>query len=105
MVALESKTWAVVGASRGLGHEFVTQLLTAGHRIVATVRSLPETTASLWPHHDGRCDVYDCDMLSEQSIDVNNQDFCRVLGGQVRLTFIGRPSPLSWLESTIASTL
>lgn len=66
----ELKTWIVVGASRGLGHEFVRQLLERGDNVVATVRkpSLDHAT-SLWPNQD-RCQVYDCDMLSAESIDV-----------------------------------
>lgn len=66
----ESKTWIVVGASRGLGHEFVKQLLSRGDSVIATVRKPSlEKAASLWPGED-RCQIYDCDMLSAESIDV-----------------------------------
>ena len=33
------QTWLIVGASRGIGLEFVTQLLAAGHNVIATARS------------------------------------------------------------------
>ncbi|CZT22372.1 related to protoporphyrinogen oxidase [Ramularia collo-cygni] len=68
MADRQGETWAIIGASRGLGHMFVQQLLDGGHQVLASLRSLPETAASLWPNHDGRCSVYDCDMLSEKSI-------------------------------------
>lgn len=65
-----AKTWAVVGASRGIGKEFVSQLLVRGDHVIATVRKPSlEETRSLWAKHE-RCAVYDCDMLSEPSIDV-----------------------------------
>ncbi|KAK4508607.1 hypothetical protein PRZ48_002346 [Zasmidium cellare] len=67
----ERKTWVVVGASRGLGHEFVKQLLARGDSVVvATVRKPSlETAVSLWPNTEDRCQIYDCDMLSPESID------------------------------------
>lgn len=76
MAETERETWAVVGASRGIGWEFVNQLLDAGHKVAATVRLQPETPASLWPNSDGRCDVYECDMLKEKSIDVQISPGC-----------------------------
>jgi len=33
------QTWLIVGASRGIGLEFVTQLLEQGHSVIATARS------------------------------------------------------------------
>lgn len=65
-----AKTWIVVGASRGIGKEFVSQLLARGDHVIATVRKPSlEDTRSFWAKHE-RCAVYDCDMLSEPSIDV-----------------------------------
>ncbi|KAF2171944.1 hypothetical protein M409DRAFT_18175 [Zasmidium cellare ATCC 36951] len=65
-----SQTRVVVGASRGLGHEFVKQLLARGDSVVATVRKPGlENAASLWPNSEDRCQIYDCDMLSAESID------------------------------------
>lgn len=79
-----SKTWAIVGASRGIGHEFVKQLSARGDNVIATVRqSSLGQAASLWQHED-HCSVYECDMLSETSIDVVLTRKCREL--QVRLT-------------------
>lgn len=66
----ERKTWVVIGASRGLGYEFVKQLLSREDNVVATVRKPSlDKAASLWPGQD-RCQIYDCDMLSAESIDV-----------------------------------
>jgi len=33
------QTWLIVGASRGIGLEFVTQLLSQGHIVIATARA------------------------------------------------------------------
>ena len=40
-------TWLVVGASRGIGLEFVRQLLASGQQVIATVRD-PGKAAELW---------------------------------------------------------
>lgn len=63
------KTWTVIGASRGIGHEFVQQILTGGDRVFATVRN-PSSVESLWPVAAGQCSLYTCDMLSAASIEV-----------------------------------
>ncbi|KAF2262345.1 NAD(P)-binding protein [Lojkania enalia] len=65
-------TWLIVGASRGIGLEFVRQLLARGERIIATVREPWASHASaLWGQagsDHGRCQMYVCDILSEDSI-------------------------------------
>lgn len=66
------KTWLVVGASRGIGHELVYQLLGGGNHVLATIRG--DTTArELWSDIDGiddRCELFRCDMLDDSSIDM-----------------------------------
>ncbi|KAF2749074.1 NAD(P)-binding protein [Sporormia fimetaria CBS 119925] len=68
----ESTTWLIVGASRGIGLEFVKQLMARGERIIATVREQWASHASaLWGeagNDHGRCQMYICDVLSEESI-------------------------------------
>jgi NAD(P)-dependent dehydrogenase (short-subunit alcohol dehydrogenase family) len=67
-------TWLILGASRGIGLEFVKQLLAKNERIIATVREPWAGHASgLWGQagsDHGRCQMYTCDVLSEQSIEV-----------------------------------
>jgi NAD(P)-dependent dehydrogenase (short-subunit alcohol dehydrogenase family) len=70
----DRKTWLIVGASRGIGLEFVRQLLIKGERILATVRQpYAEHASGLWSQaggDHGRCRMFVCDVLSEQSITV-----------------------------------
>ncbi|KAK7553383.1 hypothetical protein IWX49DRAFT_210701 [Phyllosticta citricarpa] len=65
-------TWVVIGASRGIGLEFVRQLLVRGEKIIATVRQpWAEHASALWGHSGndhGRCQMFVCDILSEASI-------------------------------------
>ena len=70
----EQKTWCIIGASRGIGLEFVRQLIAREDRILATVRDVAAVHASaLWSQvggDHGRCQMLICDVLSEQSINV-----------------------------------
>jgi NAD(P)-dependent dehydrogenase (short-subunit alcohol dehydrogenase family) len=43
------QTWLVVGASRGIGLEFVSQLLHRGDTVIATVRAPPPSKTTLPP--------------------------------------------------------
>ena len=65
-------TWLIVGASRGIGLEFVRQLLARHERIIATAREPFAAHASaLWGQagsDHGRCQMYIVDILSEESI-------------------------------------
>lgn len=69
----DQKTWLIVGASRGIGHEFARQALERGDRVFATVRNLTMqhdinswTSATL---DRDLCTPLECDVLSEDSID------------------------------------
>lgn len=68
----ERTTWVIIGASRGIGLEFVRQLLAREERIFATVRDPQAFHASgLWAQagsDHGRCQMLICDVLSEDSI-------------------------------------
>ena len=59
------KTWLVVGASRGIGLEFVRQLHGLGHNVIATQRSNTPALAEMHGVH-----VLECDITSETSIKV-----------------------------------
>jgi hypothetical protein len=77
------KTWCIVGASRGIGLEFVRQLIAREDRILATVRDVAAVHASgLWAQaggDHGRCQMLICDVLSEQSINVSDLAFLSFL--------------------------
>lgn len=60
----QRKTWLIVGASRGIGKEFVEQLLERGDKVYATTRGAVQ-------YHDGRNPVIlKCDVTDEGSIEV-----------------------------------
>lgn len=67
-------TWVIVGASRGIGLEFVRQLLELGNQVIAAVRD-PATASKLWQiaasqSRPGSCLIEQCDVTSEASIEV-----------------------------------
>jgi hypothetical protein len=74
------QTWLIVGASRGIGLEFVTQLLEEGHAVIATTRgSIPSSppdggavAGHLWPLVDTEngknLTILQCDVSDETSI-------------------------------------
>jgi hypothetical protein len=69
-----ANTHVVIGASRGIGLEYVKQLLTRGDQVIAAVRD-PTTANQLWKLTDvfprpGSCLIEQCDMTSEASIKV-----------------------------------
>ncbi|EXJ84773.1 hypothetical protein A1O3_05445 [Capronia epimyces CBS 606.96] len=66
-------TWLVVGASRGIGLEFVRQLLEQGNQVIAAVRS-PEAANQVWQlsaqqTRPAACLIEQCDVTDEASID------------------------------------
>ncbi|KAL3483257.1 NAD(P)-binding protein [Aspergillus germanicus] len=65
------KTWIVVGASRGIGLEFVRQLAGSGERAIAAVRNLSsaEQLFEVVAQHKELITVEECDVASERSIE------------------------------------
>jgi NAD(P)-dependent dehydrogenase (short-subunit alcohol dehydrogenase family) len=68
-------TWVIVGASRGIGLEFVRQLLQNGHHVIAGVRNVSKADQlfELKSHCNTpeRCIIEECDITNEESIQVN----------------------------------
>ena len=64
-------TWIVVGASRGIGLEWVRQLLARGNHVIATVRDVAKAS-QLWAlagaADRGSCQLFECDVNHEASI-------------------------------------
>ena len=61
------KTWVIIGASRGIGHEFGKQLLARGDQVYATVRG---ETAEYFVQSKDLCRVLNCNVTNEASINV-----------------------------------
>lgn len=63
--------WIVVGASRGIGLEWVRQILGRGDQVYATVRD-PAKASQLWALAGAapraKCTLVECDVSSESSI-------------------------------------
>ena len=70
--------WVIVGASRGIGLEFVKQLLARGEHVIATVRNV-EKASHLWALAGsaicGACHLLECDVKSDASINVSLELF------------------------------
>lgn len=70
--------WLVVGASRGIGLEFVRQALQRGDHVLASVRDA-ENASRLWTLANSgasaNCQLFECDVTKETSINV-----CTMLG-------------------------
>jgi NAD(P)-dependent dehydrogenase (short-subunit alcohol dehydrogenase family) len=65
------QTWLIVGASRGIGLEFVNQLLARHDTFVYAVARNPSTSGLLETVRHGkenRCRVLQCDITDEESI-------------------------------------
>lgn len=67
-------TWVIIGASRGIGLEFVRQLLERGDQVIAAVRNV-EAAKRIWPltgneTRPGSCLLDQCDVTDDSSIDV-----------------------------------
>jgi NAD(P)-dependent dehydrogenase (short-subunit alcohol dehydrogenase family) len=65
-----TKTWLIVGASRGIGLEFVRQIAANGHRVIATVRNPNPDIDALSQSAPGQVKVLTCDVSREESINV-----------------------------------
>ncbi|KAL3451202.1 hypothetical protein BJX65DRAFT_304607 [Aspergillus insuetus] len=66
-----SKAWIVVGASRGIGLEFVRQLAGSGERVIAAVRNLAnaEQLFKVAAKYKELITVEECDVASERTIE------------------------------------
>ncbi len=76
-----SKVWYVTGASQGLGLSLVRQLLTAGHRVVATSRYAAGLQKALSDLNPGQLLSLQVDLTSGKSIRQSIEYAVSVFGG------------------------
>lgn len=67
---MEPKTWLIVGASRGIGFEFVQQILGRGDRVIATVRNSGSALEAIVQDVPCGATILTCDVSRQDSIDV-----------------------------------
>lgn len=67
--------WIIVGATKGIGLEFVKQLLERGDHVLATARTVT-TASNLWQlaggTYAGACRILQCDVTKDDSITVGH---------------------------------
>ena len=85
----EMAVWVIVGATQGIGLEFVRQLLKRGDRVLATTRSATKAS-QLWALAGaaslGACRLLECDVTVESSIYVSRRDKgTGVVGGNLTM--------------------
>ncbi|KAL4786818.1 putative short-chain dehydrogenase [Aspergillus varians] len=66
---MAAKTWLIVGASRGIGLEFVQQILARGDRVIATVRGPGSALEAIIEDASDRATILTCDVSDRESID------------------------------------
>lgn len=76
-----TKTYLIVGASQGIGLEFVRQLLARGDQVIAAVRNPFKANdlyqlSSLYGMRPGALVIHQCDVTREDSIDVSVFSYC-----------------------------
>ncbi|RAK89369.1 short-chain dehydrogenase [Aspergillus costaricaensis CBS 115574] len=88
-----TRTWVIVGASRGIGLEFVRQLASSGERVIAAVRSLSsaeqlfELLSQYTRNGAPLITVEECDVTKPDSIDDFSHNVQKaVRDGGLRLT-------------------
>lgn len=64
------KTWLIVGASRGIGLEFVRQIVALGHSVIATVRSQNAALDAIHQKNPDKVQILTCDVSNNESIEV-----------------------------------
>lgn len=75
-------SYAVAGASRGLGLEFVKQLLSKGNTVIALVRT-PSTAHGLHAIHDANLHIVKADIADPASLKTAAEETAKVTGGSL----------------------
>ncbi|KAJ5519894.1 short-chain dehydrogenase [Penicillium fimorum] len=80
------KTWLIVGASRGIGLEFVRQILARGDRAIATVRSCGSALEAIVRDAPGRATILTCDVSHKEGIDIFINQFTQI--GERKIDYV-----------------
>ncbi|KAL5364938.1 putative short-chain dehydrogenase [Aspergillus floccosus] len=82
----ETKTWLIIGASRGIGLEFARQVLAHGHRVIATVRSGSTALDTLIQDAPNSGAVLTCDVSSSEGINNFIDQFAKM--GERKIDYV-----------------
>ncbi|QKX54517.1 uncharacterized protein TRUGW13939_01604 [Talaromyces rugulosus] len=70
-------TWLIIGASRGIGLEFVRHNVSLGHRVIATARGSSSALDTIRQNAPDRVKVLTCDVSSSDGINEFIEQFVR----------------------------
>ncbi len=107
---MSGKTYAITGANRGLGLEFVRQLSTSSNTIIACVRSLSNDLKDLEAlksnaSSGAKIHILECDTSSIPSIETFGKELDKTIGKDTQLDFLINNAGINAVPNQTSLTL